>query len=166
MKPPIARNNNRLPVGLHLVEITHFDMLKTETGQIAMKGGSPKGLQIKFKEVGGDRVGTKNFPISSTMMWLLENISKALNVDLTGEKVYSKREMIGKKLYIMVIIVRMTRGGVPIEDVDYNGRRSFKQYTEIGAKFFAYDGVAAPCPIGDPSPTNPTGWYLQFREEK
>lgn len=167
MKPVVKRgNSNLLPIGLHLVEIIDFDMQRTESGQLAMKGNVPKGLRVQFKEVNGERVRTKNFPLAENMVWLLESFSKAIDVDLLGSKTYHKSEIIGKKLYIMVIVVRMTRNQIPITEVGINGRVSHQQYYEVGSRFFKYDGVADPCPLGEPNINNPTGWYLQLRELK
>ena len=167
MKPKVLINKaDTLPLGCHLVFIKEFDLEKNDKGNIVLdQQGIPKGLRVVFQEVNGTRQRVKKFPFTPKMLWLQEALGKAIGVDITSGKQYNVRtEILNKKLYITVVMVRNCINNEPIREPLNGGGFSYQQYTEVGKHFFAYNELApAPVPLGNPDPSNPTEWYLVLR---
>jgi hypothetical protein len=157
---PMTESHKKLFVGLHRVRVKEFEYKKNDKGEIILNEfGGPSHITVEFEnEQGFTR--RKHFSLKQSALWVLENFSEAIRVKLVGDVEYDvERDVKGKFLYIVVVLVRITKGGVPIME---NGRP--KQYTDIKSRFYL-DGNIEPTINGIPDDREPSGDYLEYREE-
>lgn len=162
LRPPNTFQNS-IPVGNHRLKIVDFQSKKSPSGNpILDKDGNITALTAVFEDSKG-RQKTKNFPLTSTMLWMLESLSNALNINLlTGEEYDVETEVIGRYVYATIVVIQFVRGGIPVTDENGN----IKSFTDMDSKFYEDMPSGGPVLSGNPSRSNPTGAYLKYLEEK
>lgn len=160
---PVAYVSNTIPVGIHRLKISNFQTKKDAKGNpVLTKDGNPVAISITFEDEQG-RTKNKNFPLAPNMLWMLENLSKAIGIELLGDKEYDvEKEVIGSTLYAVIHVVQLTKGGLP--SLDENGK--VKSFTDVSGRFFEDNGLGGPVLFGNPLRDNPTGAFLSTMEEK
>lgn len=156
---PYKKETPKLRLGSHVVKITEFEYMK-EGGSIVYVPGTnnPKGISVTFTNIMGVS-RKKNFLLQQNMLWLLDNLSSAIGIDLVGGDDYDvQTDIIGKELVIIVGRVIICKGGVPIIE---NGVQ--RSYLDIMPKFFRVEDRHLI--KGEPDDKNPTGDYANMRNE-
>lgn len=150
----------RLVVGAHTVEISGFEYQKEGGSIIYMPGtNNPKAITVTFKSVVSGITRRKNFSLAENTIWVLENLSNAIGIDLVGDDEYDvETEVIGKRLVIIVCRVYMTIGGIVKVE---NGRQV--SYDDISTYFYKEEDILLI--KGDPGANPPTGDFVKYREE-
>jgi hypothetical protein len=150
----------KLRVGAHVVTITGFEF-KKEGGSIVYFPGTnnPQAITVTFTN-GAGVSKRKNFSLAENSVWVLENLSNIIGVDLFNpEKEYDvDTEIIGRRLVIVICRIFLTKGNVVITE---NGRQKF--YDDVSPNFYKEEDILLV--KGDPSANPPTGDFIRYREE-
>lgn len=149
----------KMRIGPHKVKIIGFQYKKNGDAIVHIPGtNNPAAITVSFQNEEGI-IRRKNFSLKDKALWVLESFSEAIGVDLLGGGEYDVDiDIIGKELYIIVVKILVTKGGVVIIE---NGKEM--SYTDIKARFYSVDQDFEIIGIADP--VNPTGDFVEHREQ-
>ena len=164
-KPLRPKNtlSTTIPVGVHKLKIVGFESKKHPSGKPMLDpNGNIVAITVTFQDEKG-REKVKHFPLSEKMLWMLENLSSALNINLLKNDQYDvDTEIIGKYVYGVILVVQYTKGGVQILDDQGNP----KSFVDLDSKFYEDMPLGGPRLSGSTSRSEPSGHFLKFIEQK
>lgn len=148
---------NTMPCGVHLVFIQAMKGARDNMGNLIGTEDGEMAIDICFENKTGQQA-TQRFWTTAKAMWMLENLCKAVGVNIEGRQA-SKKEMLGKQLWLLIGAKYNFENG----DLVRNGDGSPFATTHVIPKFYPVLSEDVPPMLqGDPAKNNgiPGGDFL------